>query len=136
MDEGLYDVGRKDRSTSDRTISIYDRMRGGLQGVAMFTKPTTLQTVEPVTGKAVTFIVETARQSVDEGNNKQGDTIFVQCMNEDGVVRLALPPKVANAIARQRESLTARARSKAAQIVAKARKERGELPGFLRNKKK
>jgi hypothetical protein len=53
-------------------------------------------------------------------------------MDESGVVRLALPPKVANVIASQRDSLSARRRSIAARRVAQERKERGELPGFMR----
>ncbi|HVI10425.1 MAG TPA: hypothetical protein VND65_19210, partial [Candidatus Binatia bacterium] len=98
----------EDKAKTDRTISIYDRIRGGLVGVAMFTKATTIKTVEPFTGRSVTFIVETALQNVTEGNNEQGNTVFVECLNEDGIVRLALPPRVANAIFRQRDSLAAR----------------------------
>jgi len=107
-------------------ISKYDRIRGGLEGVALFTKPSTVRNVQTLTGTAETFVVETARQ---------GDTIFVECMDENGVTRLALPPKVANAIASQRDSLTARRRSRAAKTNAQARKDRGELPGFMRRKK-
>ncbi|HVI09593.1 MAG TPA: hypothetical protein VND65_14990, partial [Candidatus Binatia bacterium] len=71
-------------------------------------------------------------QNVTEGNNEQGNTVFVECLNEDGIVRLALPPRVANAIFRQRDSLAARWRSKQAKRVAKERKDRGELPGFMK----
>lgn len=132
-EENSYDSQRGSERTNDRTIAVYDRTRGELEGVAVFTKPTTIKSVEAFTGKAVTFIVETARQAVTEGNNQQGDTIFVESMSEAGLVRMALPPKVANAIARQRDALSARARSKAAKLLAKERKERGELPGFMRN---
>lgn len=92
----------------------------------MFTKPSTIKNVQIITGKTETFIVETARHS------ELGDTIFVECMNDDGLVRLALPPRVANAISRQRDSLTARTRSKAAKLIAQERNDRGELPGFMR----
>jgi hypothetical protein len=125
MDENHYDVKRGEQK-ADRTVSQFDRVRGGLEGVAMFTKPSTVKSVQIITGKTETFIVETARHS------ELGDTIFVECMNEDGLVRLALPPRVANAIARQRDSLTTRARSKAGKLVAQERKDRGELPGFMR----
>jgi|SRR5690348_17738310 len=127
MDENPYDVNRKEQ-VKDRTLSQFDRVRGGLEGVAMFTKPATVKNVQIITGKSETFIVETARHS------ELGDTIFVECMNEDGLVRLALPPKVANAIARQRDALTTRARSQAARAVAQERKERGELPGFMKSR--
>ena len=48
---------------------------------------------ETLSGKSETFIVQTCRFE-DQG----GDFIFVQCVDESGVIRLALPPKVANAI--------------------------------------
>ncbi len=49
-----------------------------------------------------------------------------------GVTRLALPPRVADAISRQRDTLSAKSRSRAAKALAQARKDRGELPGFMR----
>lgn len=114
----------------EQQVSKYDRVRGGLDGVALFTKPTTIRSVQSITGKAETYVVETGRHP------ELGDTIFVECVDENGVARLALPPKVADAISRQRDALTARTRSRAAQDVARARKERGELPGFMHSKRK
>jgi hypothetical protein len=114
---------------NDNTVAKYDRIRGGLEGVALFTKPSTIKNVQVVTGKAETFVVETAR------HEELGDTIFVECMDENGVTRLALPPRVAKAIAAQRDSLTARRRSRSAKAVAAARKERGELPGFMQKRR-
>jgi hypothetical protein len=110
----------------DNTIPKYDRVRGGLEGVALFTKPSTVQHVQTVTGRAETFIVRTARQE------EVGDTIFIECVDEAGVTRLALPPKVANTIARQREALTTKGRSRAAKARAQADKDAGVLPGFMR----
>jgi len=114
---------------NDHTIQKYDRIRGGLQGVALFTKPSTIRTVQTITGRAETFVVETAR------HEEFGDYIFVECVDETGVVRLCLPPKVANAIAAQRDGLTSRRRSIASKATAQARKDRGELPGFARKKR-
>jgi hypothetical protein len=116
---------------SDDTINKYDRLRGGLADVAMFTKPSTIQNIETITGKSETFIVQTCRFE-DRG----GDFIFVQCVDETGVVRIALPPKVANAIAAQRDSLTSRRRSQAGKRQARERMDRGELPAFLVKKSK
>ena len=113
----------------EQVVSKFDRIRGGLVNVALFTKPSTIQVVQTITGKSETFIVETCRYE------DEGDTIFVQCVDENGVTRLALPAKVALAIASQRDSLTARRRSKAAKRIAQERKDRGELPGFLRAKR-
>jgi hypothetical protein len=84
--------------------------------------------VQAITGKSETFVVETARFE------DEGDTIFIEALDENGLTRLALPPKVAALIASQRDSLTARRRSKAAQRIAQERKDRGELPGFMRKK--
>jgi hypothetical protein len=115
--------------SSEQQLTKYDRLRGGLHDVALFTKPSTVKHVQGITGKSETFVIETARYE-DMG----GDYIFVECMDESGVIRLALPPKVANIIASQRDSLTARRRSLASKRIAQERKERGELPGFMRNK--
>jgi hypothetical protein len=114
--------------SDDNTVAKYDRVRGGLEGVALFTKPSTVKNVQIITGKAETFVVETAR------HGELGDTIFIECMDENGVTRLALPPRVASTIARQRDALTSRSRSNAAREIAQARKDRGELPGFMRKK--
>jgi len=117
--------------SEENSISKYDRQRGSLKDVALFTKPSTIQNVQTITGRAETFVVATARAE-DQG----GDFIFVECIDEQqAVTRLCLPPRVANAIASQRESLTARRRSATAKRVARERMDRGEVPGFLRKKK-
>lgn len=124
------------KEQNDYSVVKFDRIRGALHGTALFSKPATITEIETVTGKAETFIVETGRHELKNGSGMFGDTIFVQCVDENGTVtRLALPPRVSNAIASQRDSLTARRRSKASKAVAQARKERGELPGFLRKKR-
>lgn len=113
---------------NDNTVKKYDRVRGSLEGVALFTKPSTVKNVEFLTGKSETFVVETGR------HEELGDYIFVDCMDELGVTRIALPPRVANVIASQRDSLTKRNRSRSAKAVAKARKAAGILPGFMQKK--
>jgi hypothetical protein len=107
---------------NDNTIPKYNRLRGGLN--ATFTRPTTFKVVEFATGIAETYTVETGRA-------EDGDYCFVERVDEVGVIRICLPPKVVNAIARQRESLTTRSRSRIGKELAKARKDRGELPGFM-----
>lgn len=115
----------------EQTTSKYDRLRGGLIGVALFTKPSTVRNSETISGKTETFIIETCRYE-----EKGGDFIFIECIDETGVVtRLALPPKAANAIQSQRDSLTTRRRRIAGRRVAAERMARGEVPGFLRKKK-
>lgn len=113
------------------SIAKYDRLRGNLHELGplcLFTKPSTIKSVQNLTGKSETFVVETGR------HHELGDYIFIECIDEAGAVtRLALPPKVSDAIASQRESLTARRRSQAAKRLAAERKARGEVPGFMKN---
>lgn len=112
----------------DHTIQKFDRVYAGLQGVALLTKPSTVKDVQFITGRSETYVVQTARHA------ELGDTIFVEVMDENGVTRLALPPKVASLIASQRDSLTARRRSIASRATARQRMERGEAPAFTRKK--
>lgn len=115
---------------NNNTITKYDRLRGGLEGVALFTKPSTIRNVQNLTGKTETFVIETGRH-----DELGGDFIFVECFDEAGSVRICLPPRVANAIASQRDSLSHRRRSIAGKRLAKERKDRGEVPAFLRKKR-
>jgi len=115
---------------NDHSISKYDRQRGNLEKIATFTRPSTVRTVQNLTGKAETFTIETGRHE-----ELGGDFIFIECVDETGVTRLALPPRVANIIASQRERLTKKRRSVLSTKLAKERMARGEVPGFLRKKK-
>lgn len=112
------------------SIHPYDRLLGALDGLpdVVHTRPSTVRAIVPIIGAAETWIVQTYRQT------EQGDTIFLESVSAAGAVRIALPPKVAAAIARQRDSLTAQSRSKAARAAAQDRKDRGEEPAFLRRK--
>lgn len=96
-------------------IPKYDRLIGNLKDVALFTKPSTVKNHQTLTGQAETFIVQTAR------TEDLGDYIFIEAIDEaTTVTRLALPPKVADAIAAQRASLTTRRRKAAAKRRAKS----------------
>lgn len=102
----------------------FDRTLGSLTGLpdVTHTKPTTVRAHLPLIGSAQTFIVQTFRQL------EQGDTVFLECISDDGSLRLAIPPKVADVIARQRDALTDKTRSKAAKANAQARKDAGLVP--------
>lgn len=123
--------GRKPMTTEygqEQQIGKFDRIRGGLHDIALFTKASTIKNVQAITGRSETFVVETCR------HEDVGDYIFIECIDDSGVTRIALPPKVANIISAQRDSLTARRRSKAAKRIAQERKDRGELPGFMKKR--
>lgn len=115
-----------------RTVDKFDRLMGSLVGIpdATTTKPTTCVVHTPLIGAAQTFIVQTIRV------RDIGDTIFVQYVDDEGSVRLAIPPEVADAIARQRDALTTKVRKRVARDQAAQRKARGEVPGFMRKKSK
>lgn len=109
-------------------VHKYDRMYGNLLDVSIHTKPSTVKIVQPITGRAETFIVQTLR------HEDNGDYIFVECADESGLMRLVLPPKVANAIAAQRDSLTKRRRSIASRAAMRNRMASGEVIGFKKRK--
>src|SRR5215831_4303948 len=101
----------------DNQVGTYDRVRGQLLNVALFSRPSTVKNSQIITNKTETFIVETAR--LDD----VGDYIFVEHIADSGAVtRLALPPKVANLIISQRDALSTRKRKASAKARAKADK--------------
>jgi len=109
-------------------VSEFDRLVGALEGLpdVVKAKPSTIRAMLPLIGIARSYIVQTYRQRA------QGDTIFLETVGSEGSIRLAIPPQVADAIARQREALAAKTRSKAAKAVMADRMARGEVPAFLR----
>ena len=125
---------REDRQTGNAPyVDAFDRTIGLLHGLPDVTEvKTSVTRVVPPFGVGGTqlYVVQTYRQK------EQGDTIFLEHVSETGTVRLVIPPQVSAVIARQREQLTAKTRSKAAKAVAQERKERGEIPAFLKSKRK
>jgi hypothetical protein len=110
----------------------FDRLLGSLHGLpdVTTTKPSTMRTITPLLGTSQMFIVQTYRQ------RDRGDTVFLECVGKDGSIRLALPPQVTDAIARQRDALTGKARRIGAKAGAQTRKERGIEPGFMKARRK
>lgn len=112
------------------TRTEFDRILSGLDGLPDVTHagPSTLRSVSFI-GTGSTFIVSTYRM------RDKGDTIFLECISGEGSLRLVIPPAVADAIARQRDTLTLKVRRKIGRASAEARKQRGELPGFMKGKR-
>jgi hypothetical protein len=120
-------------SKASQMPSKYDRLMGSLADLpdVHVTTPSIIRVLPNFgIGGSETFVVQTFRHS-----SQKGDTIFLEHTSIDGTVRIAIPAEVANAIARQRERLTFLSRSRAGKLKAEALKERGELPGFMRNPK-
>jgi hypothetical protein len=110
----------------------YDRQLGALHGLpdVTKTKASTVRTVPPLgIGGSQVFILQTYRQ------REQGDTIFLEMVSAGGAVRLVIPPAVSNLIARQRDALTAKVRSRAGTEQAAARKAAGIVPFQARGRK-
>jgi hypothetical protein len=109
------------------TLTKYDRVYAGLLGGNnLLTKATTIEEVQNLTGETETFIIQTVRV-------QKGDYIVIKFMDKEGVKRLILPPRAANTIQRQHDSLTSRSRSVASKAAMRARMDRGELPGFMKD---
>lgn len=107
----------------------YDRAYGQAQGFP-HTKPSTITAANVMgIGGVRSYIVETFRLP------EVGDTVFVQITGPEGLQRVHLPPSVTTAIARQRDALTTKARSRAGKARAAADKAAGIAPGFLRGKR-
>ena len=107
----------------DRTI----RSMSGLPDV-INTKATTVRSLSSVLELSQTFIVQTYRQ------RDEGDTIFIEYIGVEGSLRFAPPPVVSDVIARQRDTISGKSRSKAAKANAMDRKARGIEPGFKKRR--
>jgi hypothetical protein len=116
----------------------FDRAMGALVGIpgVTSTSPATVRAVSAHVGDARTFIVQTFRQrDEDEGGKSTsgGDWLFIEYVDDEGAVRVVIPPNVTKVIARQRDALTARARKRGAKAAAATRKAAGMVPGFMKN---
>jgi hypothetical protein len=113
------------------TLSYFDRLIGTLHGLpdVISTKATTMRVVPTFGIGTFLYAIQTFRQ------RDSGDTIFLEQISDSGTVRIAIPPDVADVIARQRDQLTTKSRSRAGKRVAEDMKSRGIKPGFLRGNK-
>lgn len=110
-----------------RLSDVFDETLRAVHGEqdAASTKATTIRAMTLVSQLAQTFIVQTYRHN-------GGDVVFLEFIGPDESFRLALPPAVADCIARQRDALTTKNRKRAAKAEAARRKAQGIAPGFLK----
>jgi len=124
---------KRDRSDapSGHLPDPFDRLLGELDGLpdVVKTKPSIIRTVPNLgVGGSTIHVVQTVRQQFTRTNKKgeevgySRDTIFLEVVRAGEPVRLALPAEVADTIARQREALAGKTRSKTARRVAAERK--------------
>lgn len=119
---------------TERTIDRFDAALGNLTGLpgGLETKPSTIQVVVPVVGKAETFIIQTIRHEIGKDRNDEpifGFTQFVQITSAEGTKRIVLPPEASDKLFSQREALASRVRKRAAQKAVQTRKDRGDVLG-------
>ena len=87
----------------------------------------TTKTIVPFFGIGThTYIVQTFRRRED------GDYIFFQDVADGKAVQIVIPPAIADVIARQRDQLSSKSRSRAGKRVAEDLAARGIKPGFMR----
>lgn len=112
------------------SLSYFDRAKGSLHDLpdVIRSKEATV-TVIPTFGiGSHTYVVVTYRQ------REIGDSIFLQVISEGNAVRIMIPPAIADVIARQRDQLTGKSRSRAGKRVAEDLAARGIKPGFMKKK--
>jgi len=118
----------EDSAVNEQRVVIdeYDRLVGALDGLpdVLKSRPTTIDTVTPIVGAEKSFIITTIRQA------DAGCTVLVKYIDAEGGRRFVLPPKVVEAIIRQRDALNEQHRRRVARAAAQERKARGEKPGF------
>lgn len=122
-----------------RTVDKFDRMMGALSSLPEVThsKPSTVVVTTPLIGCTQTFIIQTYRQIDRDGEeSKSRDTVFLQYVDDEGRIRLVLPHEAIMAIIRQHDAVGTKLRKRISKEQAQARKARGELPGFMKAKKK
>jgi len=105
--------------SDSRMPDTYDRLLGaldGLPGMMISTKPATIETVTPLLGTSHTYIVRTFRQQHGESDIDKSApaqfTVFLKFIEgTQAIIKLVIPPKVADLIARQRDALTTQAKT-------------------------
>jgi len=117
----------------------FDRQLGQCQGM-LSTKLSTVTVMKPLAVGGVQFYTVQTYRRYDRNETgratRSEDTVFLNCMINGEPLQLAIPPKVADTIARQREALTTKARKASAKQKAERDKKAGIVPGFMRTKTK
>jgi len=107
-----------------QTVDYFDRARGGMdqRNEATKIRVSTVRHIDPLVGNVSTYLVETIRIK------DEGDWGFIEVATKEGNLRVVLPPKVTNVIARQRDALTTKVRRRIGLEQAADRKEQGIEP--------
>lgn len=121
---------REHKSTAARTTDPFDLLLSSVIGLpnGAHTQPSVVQSID-FYGNTTSFMIQTVRTD-------EGVTTFVTQVNAQGSVRYILPQDVLAVIDRQRTALTTKIRRRHGKRIAEERKARGEVPGFMKGKRK
>lgn len=130
QDEETSGNRRDHKVSAARTNDPFDKLLSSLIGLpnGAHTKPAVVQHID-FYGNATSYMVQTVRTDEDI-------TAFVTQVNATGSVRSILPASVLAVIDRQRDSITKQIRRRHGKRIAEDRAARGELPGFMKGKRK
>lgn len=120
-------MNERETTPSGNLPDAFDRQIAALIDLpdVVKTSLSTVRVVPPLgVGGTQSFSVQTIRQ------RERGDFVFIEVLGQHGATRLVLPPAVSRILARQRDALTDKARSKSAKAVAAERKAQGIAPAF------
>lgn len=119
---------KEDATNTGALGDEFDRTVRHLNGLpdTVHTQPATKRTLTPILNLAQTWIVQTYRQK------EIGDTILIEYGAGDGHFRIAIPPVVAELIARQRDALTDKNRRRGALQAVETRRALGIEPRFVK----
>jgi hypothetical protein len=122
-----HDEKRRDDSVSGNLPDHFDLTLGRLHDLpgAVQTSQATVQTILPLVGRAITYIVQTIRWD-------EGETVFLQALGAEQSLRLVLPPAVTRIIARQAAAASQTLRKRHGRRLAAERKAQGIQPGFMK----
>lgn len=121
---------REHKVTAARTNDPFDQMLSSMVGLpnGAHTKPAVVQHID-FYGNTTTYNVQTVRTDEDI-------VAFVTVVNAQGSQRFIVPQRVLALIDRQRTTITKKLRSRHGKRLAEERAASGELPGFMRAKKR
>jgi hypothetical protein len=111
-----------------RAPDYYDRRLSDFTSMPEIgkTKLTPIRVTPPLAvGGSQLYTVQTFRTD-------KGETLFLEVATQESHARIVLPPEVTRVLYRQRESLIAQARRRAARQAADTREAKGIVPTFGR----
>lgn len=121
---------REHKATVALPSDQFDKLLSRLMGLpnGAHTQPAVVQSID-FYGNTTSFMIQTVRTD-------EGATAFITQVNAQGSARYILPPKVLEALDRQRDALTTKIRRRHGKRIAEERKAAGLQPGFMKGRRR